>query len=137
MPREVTDSISFIVQAEFNGKNAANDDDGFRYSSTNLIESSNLYGFLFLCQGNFLHISSVVKAEEQFDGGDNSLLSDISFKINFPSEIISLCLSSSESYLAVTSGDKLFIISVPNLLTAVCCSSYQKVDDMLSELISL
>ena len=130
MPREVTDSISFVVQAEFKGHNAVDDDRGLRYSSANLIESSNLYGILFVCLGNVMYIASVATAEEEFDSTDDRILSDISFKIDFSSDIRSLSLSSSDSYLAVTSGETLCVINVPNLLISVRTSSH--VDGILS-----
>lgn len=133
MPRQVTDSISFVVQAEFKGHNNVDDDSGLRFSSANLIESSNLYGILFIGQGNFLYITSVVKAEEEYDSASN--LSDISFRIEFPSDITSLSLSSSDSYLAVTAGDILSVISVINVLIKVCTSC--QVDGILSERLPL
>lgn len=119
MPRESSDSISFVVQALFSDADAVKPDNKFRFNTANLIESSDRYGYLFLCLGASLHVFSVPKAEDTFNGEESAFDSNVSFKIDFPGQIVQLSLSRSENHIAVAAGGVLSILSVPNLLITV------------------
>lgn len=123
MPRVVSDSISFVVQAQFSDDgNSSELSSAFDHSPANLLESSDKYGFVFFCRGSTLRAISVQLAENLFNGGDGSLPfhQDYSFEVKFDTGDIRLvALSASESYVAIMSGTTLSILSVPDLLIEV------------------
>ena len=123
MPREFSDSISFVVQAQFSDEgNSSQQSSAFDRSPSNLLESSDKYGFVFFCRGSILRAISVQLSENLLNGGDGSLPfhQDYSFEVEFDAGDISLIsLSASESYIAIMSGTTLSILSVPDLLIEV------------------
>ena len=119
MPREATDTINFIVQAEFTDDTSSEIESALKCSPSNLLEVSNRYGYLFFSLGSKLYVVAVKKSEEKFDGGESNFSPEFSFTIEFPADVTAVALSASESYLAVAHFDKLSILSVPNLLILV------------------
>ena len=125
MPRVVSDSISFVVQAQFSDEdNSSEISSAFDHTPTNLLESSDKYGFVFFCRGSTLRAISVQLAENLFNGGDGSVPfhQDYSFEVKFDAgDIRHVSLSTSESYIAIMSGTTLSILSVSDLLIEVGC----------------
>jgi hypothetical protein len=121
MPRESTDSISFIVQAHLTDKESSQTVRNLGENSINLLEASNKYGYFFVPRGSLLYIISVPAAEEDFDSGENIQIFNEkgSFNVNFDEEITHISLSSSDQFISVLSGDVLSILSVPNLVVEV------------------
>lgn len=121
MPRESTDSISFIVQAHLTDKESSQTVGNLIENSLNLLEASSKYGYLFVPRGSLLYIISVSAAEENFDTGENIQIFDKkgSFNVDFDKEITHLSLSPSEKHISVLSGGVLSIVSVPNLILEV------------------
>lgn len=123
MPRQATDSLSFILQAQYCQEDSDASDTDFSHAPGNLLESSDTYGYVFFCKESTLHAVSVPHAESTFDNGENNQTynSDFHFKVDFISGSISyLSLSTSESFMSILSGNTLSILSVPNLILKVC-----------------
>lgn len=122
MPRQATDSLSFILQAQYCEEDGDASETDFLHAPGNLLESSDIYGYVFYCKGSTLHAVSVPVAEKSFDNGENSQAydSDFHFKVEFGGGSISfMTLSISESYVAILLGNTLSILSVPNLIIKV------------------
>ena len=123
MPRQATDSLSFILQAQYCEEDSDASETDFSHAPGNLLESSDIYGYIFFCKESTLHAFSVPLAENTFDNGENNQAysSDFHFNVDFVGGTISfLNLSPSESYMAILSGNTLSILSVPNLILKVC-----------------
>jgi hypothetical protein len=123
MSRAESDSISFVVHANFSEENASISGSDFLHSPSNLVESSNKYGFVFFCRGSSLFAVSIQRTETLYDGGESSqpFDPDFSFRVEFTDgDINLLALSPTESFIAIMSGRMLSILSVANLLIMVC-----------------
>lgn len=123
MSRAGSDSISFVVQANFCEENSTVSRSDFLHSPSNLVESSNKYGFVFFCRGSSLFAVSIHQTESLYDGGESSqpFDPDFSFRVEFSNGNINLlALSPTESFIAIMSGSVLSILSVANLLITVC-----------------
>ena len=122
MPRQATDSLSFILQAQYCDEDSDASETDFLHAPGNLLESSDIYGYIFFCKGSTLHAVSVPVAEKSFDNGENNQAynSDFHFKVDFVGGSISfMTLSISESYIAILIGNRLSVLSVPNLIMKV------------------
>lgn len=122
MSRVGSDSISFVVQANFSEEDASVASSDFLHSPSNLVESSDKYGFIFFSRRSSLLAVSIQQTESLYDGGESSqpFDPDFSFKVDFShGDINLLALSPTESFIAVISGRILTILSVSNLLITV------------------
>lgn len=122
MPRQATDSLSFILQAQYCEEDSDASETGFSHAPGNLLESSDIYGYIFYCKGSTLYAVSVPAAEKSFDNGENNQAynSDFHFKVDFVGGSISfMTISISESYVAILLGNTLSILSVPNIILKV------------------
>lgn len=123
MPRQATDSLSFILQAQYCEEDSDASETYSLHAPGNLLESSDIYGYIFFCKGSTLHAVSVPVVEKAFDNGENNQAynSDFHFKVDFVGGSINIMtLSISESYIAILLGETLSILSIPNLIIKVC-----------------